>query len=68
MRCLTISQVAAELGLSRQTIRRSIASGDLPALRASPGGRWRVRESDLAETMERWALASRQELGLRDGE
>ena len=45
-RFLTVDEVADRLRCRRETIRRYIVEGRLPALQI-PGGFYRVRESDL---------------------
>lgn len=42
---LTVSQVASELSLHTETVRRLLAQGDIPGYRA--GGRWRVSRQQL---------------------
>ena len=42
---LTITDVASELGLHAETVRRLLAQGDIPGYRA--GGRWRVSRKQL---------------------
>ena len=42
---LTISEIATELKLARETVRLWIVGGELPATRV--GYSWRVRQSDL---------------------
>lgn len=44
-RLLTVQQTAEHLQLSDKTIKRKIASGELPAHRF--GSRWRIAEEDL---------------------
>lgn len=44
-RLLTVSEVAAELRVSRMTVYRWIHAGDLPGLRV--GGQLRITKSDL---------------------
>ncbi len=48
---LSITEVADQLGVSHQTIRKLISSGDLVAYRV--GGSWRIDPKDLADYLER---------------
>lgn len=48
---LKVDQVAAELGVSAQTVRNWIKSGELPASRT--GHAWRVRREDLDAMISR---------------
>jgi len=50
---LTIADAAVRLNLSEHTIRRRVASGELPAVRL--GGLIRIDQDDL----ERWLLEQR---------
>jgi excisionase family DNA binding protein len=50
-RLLTVGEVAERLGVSRRTIERKIASGELPALRL--GGRRSPLRVDAAE-LQAW--------------
>jgi len=50
---LTIPETAARLNLSEHTVRRRVASGELPAVRL--GGLIRIDQDDL----ERWLLEQR---------
>jgi excisionase family DNA binding protein len=43
---LTVADVAARLALSEPTVRRRIASGDLPAVRLATSGRAAVHVSE----------------------
>ncbi|MEQ9145452.1 MAG: helix-turn-helix domain-containing protein [Parvibaculaceae bacterium] len=45
LRLLTVSEAAKQLSLSDRTVRRMIASGDLPAVRL--GRAVRVRQEDV---------------------
>ena len=47
---LTVAEVAARLRCRRETVRRYIAQGQLPA-RSMPGGYYRVREEDLDQLL-----------------
>ncbi len=40
------------LGVHRNTLYRLIQSGDIPALKFTPGGRWRFRKDDLLDWLE----------------
>ncbi|MCK6460273.1 MAG: helix-turn-helix domain-containing protein [Planctomycetes bacterium] len=50
---LSLDEAAAALGISSSTLRRRIRSGQLRALRTSPGpgGRLRILRSDLARLL-----------------
>jgi excisionase family DNA binding protein len=61
-RLLALSEVAALCGVSRATVRRLIAAGELPASRV--GGQIRVERLDL----DRYLVASRLERVARTGE
>lgn len=50
---LTPIQVAQELGRHRETIRRWIRDGSLPARRDANGRTLRVRRSDVLKTLQR---------------
>jgi excisionase family DNA binding protein len=50
-RLLTVDQVAERLGVSRRTVERKIAAGEIPALRL--GGRRSPLRVDERE-LERW--------------
>lgn len=47
---LTPAQVADELQVTTVTVRRWIASGELPAAKAGPR-KWRVRRADLTRML-----------------
>ena len=47
---LSVTEVAARLGVSRDTVLRLVAKGSLPALRV--GQQWRVSEEDLTLYIE----------------
>jgi excisionase family DNA binding protein len=49
-RYLTPAQVAEELQVTTVTVRRWIASGELPAAKAGPR-KWRIRRADLARML-----------------
>ena len=49
---LTTSEVAARLGVSRQTAHRYIAEGRIPA-QETPGGQYRVEESVVSAFLRR---------------
>jgi excisionase family DNA binding protein len=57
-RLLTIDEVAQRLGVSRRTVQRKIAAGELPAL--GLGGRRSPVRIDEAE-LEAWLYAAPQE-------
>jgi excisionase family DNA binding protein len=44
---LTVAQVATEVGVTEQTIRREIQRGKLPAYRVGEAGHLRIRAKDL---------------------
>ena len=44
---LTVRQVATELQVSEETVRRWIASKRLPAVKVTRRSGWRIRRSDL---------------------
>ena len=58
---LTVAQVADELHVTAVTVRRWIANGELPAVKAGPR-RWTIRRSDLARF-----LSADQRLDRPDG-
>ena len=45
-RMMSVTEVAIRTGLQKETIRRYIGEGHLPALRL-PSGYYRIREQDL---------------------
>jgi excisionase family DNA binding protein len=47
---LTPAQVAEELQVTTVTVRRWIASGELPAAKAGPR-KWRIRRADMAKML-----------------
>jgi excisionase family DNA binding protein len=49
---LTVAQVAEDLGLSEQTVRRTIASGELPAIRLGLGPKTPIRV--IPEELRAW--------------
>ena len=51
IRLLTLAEAANLLHVSTRTLQRMIRGRDLPALKV--GGQWRLRESQLAEWIER---------------
>lgn len=53
VRWLTVAIVAARLGLDARSIRRRIASGDIPATRSAPGGHYRVPSEWVDAHLER---------------
>jgi excisionase family DNA binding protein len=52
-RLLTIREVAEQTGLSRDAIRDAAGSGELPAVRFSERGRFRIAPSALVEWIAR---------------
>lgn len=53
MKMLTVREVAVRLGCHPATVKRMIASGQLPAVRlAGPRGHYRVSEDALATFVE----------------
>lgn len=50
---LTPADVASKLKLSRQSIYLLLHSGELPGLRVTSGGSWRIDPRDLSEFLER---------------
>ena len=50
-RLLTVSEAADRLNCRKETIRRYIADGRLPALKL-PGGYYRIREEALERCLE----------------
>ena len=50
-RLLTVSEVAHKLNCRKESVRRYIAQGDLPAL-VLPGGSYRIREDDLSAFLQ----------------
>jgi excisionase family DNA binding protein len=50
---LAISDVAKLLNVSKITIRRKVAAGELPVIRLSPGGPLRFSMADLEKFVER---------------
>lgn len=47
---LTVDEVAAELRVSPQTVRKLIDNGELKAFRV--GGQWRIKRKDLDRYIE----------------
>jgi len=60
-RLLTVADVARRLGLHRQTVRRFIRTGVLPAVRLSPGPRAPFRVP--ADALEAWIYGRPDEDG-----
>jgi len=54
MRCLSVPQVARELGVTPQTVRAMIKRGELAAFKTHETGRLRVREDALLATVAAW--------------
>lgn len=52
-RLLTVTDIASELGVHVETVRRWIRSGELPALRFARKTGYRVRERDLQTFLAR---------------
>ena len=52
---LTAAQVRERLGISDDTLRRLIRTGQIPAIKVGAGafGHWRITEEDLAAYIER---------------
>ena len=50
---LTAAQIARELGLATETVRRWLESGRIPARRDRSGG-YRVSEADYLAWLEQW--------------
>ncbi len=44
---LTTREAADYLGFSPHTIRAKVHNGEIPIIRSSPTGQWRIRKSDL---------------------
>ncbi len=64
---LTMSEAAAQLGVTNHAIRRLIRDGTLPAEQVVPRAPYQIRASDLERTEITEALASRrQERPCRD--
>lgn len=62
---LTVSQIAADWGVSRRTIQRYISRGHLPALRL-PSGHHRIRRGDADAVLRaKREERTRQVRGLR---
>ena len=51
MRLLTTGEVAEQLRVSEETVRRYIEGGQLPAIRL-PGGHYRVRQAAVTGILE----------------
>lgn len=47
---LTVTQVAASLSVHPATVRRWIASGQMPAIQL-PGGGYRIKQADVAQIL-----------------
>ena len=58
---LSIAQVAQRLGLSRTTVRRLIADGQLIGFQVSPRGRWRITEEELESAIARFVEETAKE-------
>lgn len=54
---LTPAQVAAQLQVTTVTVRRWIASGELPAAKAGPR-KWRIRRADVSRMLSTDASSS----------
>ena len=52
---LTATQACERLGVSRETLRKLIKSGDLRAMKVGPGAHahWRISEDALADYIRR---------------
>ena len=58
---LSPAQVAEQLQVTTVTVRRWIASGELPAAKAGPR-KWRIRRADVARMLSPEALRSNADL------
>ncbi|MBF6589098.1 MAG: helix-turn-helix domain-containing protein [Ktedonobacterales bacterium] len=46
-RLLTVPEVALQLGVTEETVRRWLRAGDLPGVRLARKAGWRIRAPDL---------------------
>jgi excisionase family DNA binding protein len=47
VRLLTVEEVALQLSVTQETVRRWLRAGDLPGVRLARKAGWRIRERDL---------------------
>jgi excisionase family DNA binding protein len=52
-RLLTVEEVAEQMSVTHETVRRWLRSGDLRGVRLARKAGWRVRENDLQAYLER---------------
>ena len=50
---LTVEEIAEQVSVTHETVRRWLRSGDLRGVRLARKAGWRVRESDLQAFLER---------------
>ncbi len=53
---LTVSEVADQLSVTEETIRRWLRDGRLDGVRLSRRAGWRIRPQSVTEMLERFAL------------
>ena len=49
---ISVAQACEFLGVHRNTLYKHIRTGEVPAFKLMPGGRWRLRKSALEEWLE----------------
>ena len=59
-RWLTTGQAARRLGLTSETIRRRVASGDIPGYQIDDGGAWRIPGAWVDEQLAKTAPIRRK--------
>jgi len=52
-RLLTVEEIAEQMSVTHETVRRWLRSGDLRGVRLARKAGWRVRENDLQAYLER---------------
>ncbi|WP_420847094.1 helix-turn-helix domain-containing protein [Nonomuraea basaltis] len=62
-----IGQVARQMGISAQWLRRLAETGRVRAWQAGPGCRWRVDEESVRDYMARRGDAQEEDSGSTDG-
>ena len=53
---LTVEEIARELELHRETVRRWVRSGELPGIMLGRRGGYRVKEADLDQFLQKFTI------------
>ena len=53
---LTVEEIARELELHRETVRRWVRSGELPGIMLGRRGGYRVKEADLDQFLQTFTI------------